>query len=778
MYPASFFGYTSPRMTAPYLRLVKVALVTGTALPLVVILCSRALPGAQPASFLPELLLFAAILAVNLALLLLLSRGGQTIDADARAQAAFLDGLPARTQGLAILASAALSLFLELAVIRWQATVFEFFAFYKNLGLLSCFAGLGLGYALAGKDRVPLAWTIPLLSAQMLLLTNLRHGLGSGSQESLMAMPFTEQRNMGLAMAESVPQWVAIYSFLTVVFLLTALAFLPLGQACGRLMRHRTTLRAYGLNLLGSVLGVALIFFASFLWTPPVVWFAVAFGGLLPFLTYRLRALLLGGLFALVGLTVLAWPVSSLWDKIYSPYQLIERGPGERGLMLIRAAGQYYQRVFDLSPTEQAAHPDLKRIAAHYELPYRLQGHPRRVAIVGAGTGNDVAAALRAGVEHVDAVEIDPAILALGVAYHPEKPYDEPRVRRVVNDARTFFRRSTDSYDLIVYGLLDSHTLLSQASSVRLDSFVYTVEGLREARSRLKENGVLSLSFSILGRQIAKKILLMMQEAFDGHPPVVIRSDYDGSVVFAQAKNGGLTVAPALLEEAGFDQPRFASPELRADVSTDDWPFFYMPERVYPRSYVVMVLLVLALSFALTASFLGQKPAFSHSAFFLLGAGFMLVETKAITEMGLVFGNTWHVIGIVIAGILVMAFLANALVARLALARPLVPFLLLFASLLGGLLLARAGGLPSTPLGQVGTVLVLTGPMFFSGMIFSTLIRSVADLSSVMAVNLMGTMFGGLLEYNSMYFGFRFLYWLALACYAAALLTTLRRPTT
>ena len=45
------------------------------------------------------------------------------------------------------------------------------------------------------------------------------------------------------------------------------------------------------------------------------------------------------------------------------------------------------------------------------------------VAVVGAGTGNDVAASLRAGAGRVDAIEIDPAILATGKLAHPEKPY-------------------------------------------------------------------------------------------------------------------------------------------------------------------------------------------------------------------------------------------------------------------------------------------------------------------------------------------------------------------
>ena len=59
--------------------------------------------------------------------------------------------MPDSYLAVAIVASAALSLLLELAIIRWHGTVFEFFAFYKNYGLLACFAGLGLGYARATR---------------------------------------------------------------------------------------------------------------------------------------------------------------------------------------------------------------------------------------------------------------------------------------------------------------------------------------------------------------------------------------------------------------------------------------------------------------------------------------------------------------------------------------------------------------------------------------------------------------------------------------------------
>jgi hypothetical protein len=267
-----------------------------------------------------------------------------------------------------------------------------------------------------------------------------------------------------------------------------------------------------------------------------------------------------------------------------------------------------------------------------------------------------------------------------------------------------------------------------------------------------------------------RKIYLMMKQAFDGRPPVCVNSGYDGSVIFLEAKDRDLVLPAQLLQETGFQERTsfYANPTLRADVSTDDWPFFYMARRIYPLSYLIMVGLMLVLTFLVTANFFTERPQFSHLPFFLLGAGFMLVETKGITELGLTFGNSWQVIGIVIAGILVMAFLANWAVRWLHIQRPLFPYLLLLTSLGVGWFIARGGGLSSTPLGRLEMTIVLTSPMFFSGIVFSTLLGSRGEISGIMAVNLLGAMCGGLLEYNSMYFGFRALYLIAAILYSLA----------
>ncbi len=769
-------------MVPSYLRLLRFTLLACCLLPVTTALCTKVLLGEEAPAEMSGALLPLALKTLGLMLVVwfVLSRVRPAIEVMSRRQVTQFEQLPLRYVDLAIFASAGVGLFLELAVIRLQTCEYPLFSFYKNMGLLACFAGLGLGYALSRRDRIPLVMVIPLLGCQIGLLALLKWALPPQLLFSLRATPVVEQYNMGMAVASSLSQYVATYAFLGVVFVLTALTFIPLGQACGRLMERRTRLRAYGLNLLGSIAGVVAMLVISSRWAPPPLWFAIGFAVLVALQTATRRILLCGAGFSLATIVLLTWPLSFEAHRIYSPYQLVERTCDDHGLMKLKAAGLYFQRVHDLSPTNanRDTDPELRRVAAYYDLPYRIHEAPKRVAVVGAGTGNDVAAALRANVRHVDAVEIDPVITRLGERFHPERPYSDPRVRTVVDDARSFLRTTKEKYDLVVYGLLDSHTLLSSSSSVRLDSFVYTVEGLKEARAKLADDGVLCLSFCTLSEEIGRKIYLMMKAAFDGHAPIAIEGDYDGAEVFVQGHNGELTISDNLLREAGFHRisETYSNPAIRADMATDDWPFFYMPRRVYPVSYVGMMVLVVALVLLLNGSFLSQRPSYHHLTFFFLGAGFMLVETKGITELGLTFGNTWQVIGIVIIGILVMAFLANCLVSWLGLKDPRVPFLALLASLALGLIVAKSGGTSSSAGGRLLSVVILTCPVFFSGIVFSTMLSTSKGIAGIMALNLLGAMCGGVLEYNAMYFGYQFLYGLAMALYGLGFITFFLMP--
>ena len=196
----------------------------------------------------------------------------------------------------------------------------------------------------------------------------------------------------------------------------------------------------------------------------------------------------------------------------------------------------YYQEVIDASTEAAKNNPVSAKAALFYGLPYRLQLTPGKVLVVGAGTGNDVAAALRHGAKSVTAVELDPAILLLGKRAHPEHPYQDPRTKAIVNDARTFIRQTDRRFDTIVYGLLDSHTNLGAMTNVRVDSFVYTVEAFRESVARLSDNGLIVVSYTLLDPLQGKKLFAMLREAYPAAPPRAFRipnAQHDGGTTFA-----------------------------------------------------------------------------------------------------------------------------------------------------------------------------------------------------------------------------------------------------
>jgi hypothetical protein len=86
-------------------------------------------------------------------------------------------------------------------------------------------------------------------------------------------------------------------------------------------------------------------------------------------------------------------------------------------------------------------------------------------------------------------------------------------------------------------------------------------------------------------------------------------------------------------------------------------------ERAYPVTSTIALGMILPLSYFFVRRTIGFSEPIDRSylPFFFLGSGFMLVKTRAITELRLHPGGTWFVIAaaILLALVLVMAFLAN-----------------------------------------------------------------------------------------------------------------------
>jgi len=431
----------------------------------------------------------------------------------------------------------------------------------------------------------------------------------------------------------------------------------------------------------------------------------------------------------------------------------------------------YYQDLVDLSDDFFSTHNDLPTAYRYseYEVPYAFI-RPERVLILGAGTGNDVSAALRRGAQYVDAVDIDPGIIEFGKRLHPEQPYASNKVNPYANDARAFLKNTQAQYDLVLFGLLDSQQVLSAFGSVRLDNFVYTIEGMRDAFARVKPDGLLIVTFELFEPWMGERISGVLQQA-TGQTPVVLTAHH--GTVFIVRNGPSLTQAEideALSKLGGVVKP-LPLDSTGIALTTDNWPYLYMRERTMPFAYWTILPLLALTSIALSRRMLGTGWRIQWR-FFFLGAAFMLMEVRIIAQVALLFGSTWVVNAAAISAVLVMATFSNLLIARLKVENTRLWGILLLVTLAGSSLIPAATFLS---LGQVsgGTIaaLVLALPIFFAGMVFSGSLKRVQEVDVAMASNLLGAILGGFVEYVTLLLGIGSLAWIAFLFYALAIAT-------
>lgn len=672
-----------------------------------------------------------------------------------------------------------LGLFLEMAAIRWMAAELRLFSYFKNLPLLAAFLGLSIGFALVRKDRD----YAPRLHVWLGLFVGAVLVVGRTTSPAQLGYPSTGEEFLWDSGHAAYAQDLFLFlGTILLFFLLTMFLFIPLGQATGKEMARHDPVPAYCVNLAGSLVGVLLFALLSYLQTPPAVWFGLAMLGLGYYLAST-RALTRPTV--AVFLAVLVVLAISGRGIIWSPYHRLDVGeirvlresngePVQVGYRL-RVNQVFYQIAVDLSEAFlaelQGDIPEMDDLAVSYNLPYRLGPESPRVLIVGAGMGNDAAAALRQGASHIDAVDIDPAILKLGRELHPESPYGDSRVTVIVDDARSFFQRSSERYDVISFGLLDSHTLLSSLSSVRLDSFVYTLESLAQAKGHLTENGVVVVTFGAQAAAEApwleERLGRMLAEVSGGAGSVLVHRGFLGTQFVA---------GPGLSDQAAQDEltdwvpaPEYADLPL----PSDDWPYLYLRARRVPAAYWQALLLIGLACLAVIARHFREalRPTWH---FWLLGAAFLLIEFKSITELALLFGTTWLVNVFAVSGVLLMALGANLVV----LWRPRINLWLAYTLLFASLALAYVFPLDwltgfAPVVRALMSVILLSLPLFFAGLIFGESLRLAGETTRPLASNLSGSVAGGILEYGSLLWGIKSLYVIATVVYAGALLAFL-----
>jgi len=667
-----------------------------------------------------------------------------------------------------------LALFFELALIRWIPGQVQIFGYFTNLILISAFLGIGIGCATHNRGKNA-PWVFPVWLA------------------FLVSVCITIKKLGGLFLNNA--RWgeyyftfigfgvVPLFILVIFIFFISVLVHIPLGRLMGRYLSLFPPLWGYSLNLAGSLLGISAMALFCFFRARPFWWFLAGIILYLPFwaMIPRWRMKIISASAGLVSLG-LVWIATG--DEIWSPYYKIKFSKsldiklGLKALSIPLKEGEYsltindilFQFALNLDPENAKNDPGKELAIALYNLPYSIS-NPKSVLIIGAGLGNDTAQAVRNNIPRIVAVEIDPVITELGVKFHPEHPYQDPRVELIVDDGRHYLETTSEKFDLIIYGILDSQRLTSYMSVVRLETFLYTYDGLKKAKEKLNPGGLLVISnvAAERGSLTSLRLFRMMNQIFPNNAYALSIGEKKEVRMFRfDIFMGGRDISSQInfLPEVEDVTEVYRSAEP-VRISTDNWPFLYLTTKAFWKSdYFKTLMGLIIISFLLVLWKVPETRKRINPHFFLLGAGFLLLQTKSIIELSISFGSTWMVNTVAIASFLLMALLANLVVYKFNIKRFWIFYLLLFLAIALNALFPVSKLVLSSRLLQalIGGCFVAL-PVFFSGVIFAVNFRKVASPAQALGANIMGAVLGGFTEYSSLFLGYRYLYLIAGAFY-------------
>lgn len=632
-------------------------------------------------------------------------------------------------------------LFLELTLIRWSAAEDVRLAYITNFVLIASFLGIGLGFLLADSRRNLFHWTPVGLAGFVAFIYVFPVRLVT------LSGPHQLQGRFGIS---PLPQ----YLDLAVIFLFVAFILAGVGQATSRAFAQFRPLDAYRLDILGSIVGIATFTLLSFLETSPIFWgtlTSIIFVALQwPKVSWRM----LGALAIVVALLGFdSFGTMTYW----SPYYKITavQPPGTHGELAISANGIPHQTAYTVAT--------LHKIEPFYFYPYRhvSTASLNNVLILGAGSGNDVAIALSEGAKHIDAVEIDPVIASLGRKYNLNQPYESPRVTLHNTDGRAFLQQTSTKYNLILFALPDSLTLLPGQSYLRLENFLLDEQSMEAARSHLAPGGTFAM-YNYYATSLLDRYASTLKTVYGFNPCSEVGAPLAGR------RQAVLTV--------GLDgvSPGCSTPWAGKSVSpaTDDHPFPYLASSTIPSFYWWMIAFILAGSLVLIrVTGVPFRRMSSYTDLAWMGASFTLLETKNIVQFALLFGTTWLVNSLVFAGVLVSVYAAIEVARHVKLPKPIVLYGALLAALAVAWIVPQAELLALSFVPRfIVAIVIAFAPIFFANLVFAQRFRNVGSSTTAFGTNLLGAIFGAVLEYLALITGYRFLLIIVAALYGLAYL--------
>ncbi len=484
-----------------------------------------------------------------------------------------------------------------------------------------------------------------------------------------------------------------VTGLLFAVFTLVVRCFVPLGSAMGALFADMTADSGLALFWAGAIIGLGVYFCSLWSMCPPVVLVGLL-GAAFLYLSGRGSfnfALIIVSIGCALSYDVTVeprgaavFPQSSqsayraYFKSFWAPEGHIVTRPlvaGDDVVGFVVSNNHIpNQMVIDtrLSDEQCAAvgtmEDRLKGYTSKYfKTPFLVAGSPEHVLILGGGSGNEAAEALRMGAGEVDVVDSRPWLFQLG-EQHPLQPFKSPQVHRIVMNPRQFLKEPVKKYDLIVFGALESDSAFSPFGLLRPDNFTYTTESFLDARDHLNPRGYTGLSFRPFRLWYVLRLIRNLKEGY-GTLDAIVRLPFR-SYMFASREQNRI-LSTLLLESFKSDQlenvEKVMDEAAEIPPTFDDWPFLYLAAPGLPRTYLFCLVLMIAAMFSQlrglvrsdAAADTGQESREQPSVFgwrslrmIILGAAFMTAAGKTVMTLGFNYGTSWQ--NAIIAPVLVM----------------------------------------------------------------------------------------------------------------------------
>jgi len=167
----------------------------------------------------------------------------------------------------------------------------------------------------------------------------------------------------------------------------------------------------------------------------------------------------------------------------------------------------------------------------------------QKVLIIGPGGGRDVLHALAAGAGAVTGVEVNPIIAGaiMKGAYRAASGdlYADPRVTIVVDDGRSYVRRSEERYDVLQASLVDTWAATAAGAFALTENALYTREAFDDYLNHLTDRGAVTMTRWHTGaRGETARLLLLAAAALEQRG--VATGDVRKHLFYAYSRANGL----------------------------------------------------------------------------------------------------------------------------------------------------------------------------------------------------------------------------------------------